>query len=58
MEELEDDYFLNGFEEETQQLILDLPLSDDDKRKLISVIGDEYHRGWRDGFAEGRFDDE
>jgi hypothetical protein len=57
MEELEDDYFLNLFEDKTQQLILVIPLSEDDKRKLISVIMDEYHRGWRDGFAEGRFDE-
>jgi hypothetical protein len=57
MEELEDDYFLNLFEDKTQQLILVIPLSEDDKRKLISVIMDEYYRGWRDGFAEGRFDE-
>ena len=57
MEDLKGDYFLNEFEKETREFILSIPLSTDEKRKLISLIVDEYHRGWRDGFAEGKFDE-
>jgi hypothetical protein len=58
VEDLNDDYFLNEFEGETRGFILSIPLSIDEKRKLIGLIMDEYHRGWRDGFADGRFDNE
>lgn len=58
MEDLKDDYFLNLFGLETRGFILSIPLSTEDKRKLILLIMDEYHRGWRDGFADARFDDE
>ena len=54
MEDLNDDYFLNEFEGETRGFIFSIPLSTDEKRKLILLIMDEYHRGWRDGFHEAK----
>jgi hypothetical protein len=57
MEDLKEDYFLRRFEEETQSFILSIPLSTDQKRKLISLIVDEYHRGWRDGWEAKKEED-